>query len=92
VPGVAGRRLIERLWILGFILAGFLFGLLAPPIAGIPLAAMAGGLAGLNAYVYRRLVGAPWVTAAFVFGSMWVVISVAAAVTGAATGLEVFGP
>jgi hypothetical protein len=91
VPGVAGRRLAERLWILAFMAAGFVFGVLAPPLLGIPLAAAAGALAVLDAYVHRTLVGSPWLAAASVFGSLWVVLPVAAAVTGAESGLDLFG-
>lgn len=92
MAGDARRRLAERLWIFLFIVVGFLFAVLAPPIAGIPLAAAAGGLGVLDAYVHRRLVGASWLAAAVVFGTMWLVLTVAAALTGAATGLGVFGP
>jgi hypothetical protein len=92
VAGNARRRLAERLWILLFIVVGFLFAVLAPPIAGIPLAAAAGGLGVLDAFVHRRLVGVPWLAAAVIFGTMWVVLTIAAGFTGAATGLGVFGP
>jgi len=87
-----GRRLAERLWILLFIVIGFLFAVLAPPVAGIPLAAAAGGLGVLDAYVHRRLVGASWLTAAILFGVMWIVLTVAGAIAGAPNGLGVFGP
>jgi hypothetical protein len=92
VTGETRRRIAERLWILLFIVIGFLFAVLAPPIAGIPLAAAAGGLGVLDAFVHRRLVGAPWLVAAVVFGMMWLALTVAAAVAGASNGLGVFGP
>jgi hypothetical protein len=91
VPGVSGRRLIERLWILAFMAAGFVFGVLAPPFLGIPLAAAAGALAVLDAYVHRRLVGSPWLAAAAVFGALWLILPIGAAVTGAESGLDLFG-
>jgi hypothetical protein len=91
VPG-ARRRLVERSWILAFLCAGFVFGVLAPPVLGIPLAAAAAALAVLDAYVHRRLVGTPWLAAAVVFGTLWLVLPVAAAVTGVGSGLALFVP
>lgn len=86
------QRVAERLWVLLFIVLGFLFAVLAPPVAGIPLTLAATGMGILDAYVHRRLVGAPWLVAALVFGALWLTVAVAAAVTGASAGLEVFGP
>jgi hypothetical protein len=91
VPG-AGRRLIECSWILAFLAAGFVVAVLAPPVLGIPLAAIAAALAVLNAYVHRALVGTPWLVAAVVFGTMWLALPVAAAVAGAGSGLTLFVP
>jgi hypothetical protein len=90
VPRDARRRLVERAWISLFLVSGFLFAVLAPPWAGIPLSLAACGLSVLNAYVYRDLVGAAWMAAAVIFGVLWVSLSVVAAVTGAESGLAVF--
>jgi hypothetical protein len=90
VAGDLRRRIAERLWILLFIIVGFLFAVLAPPVMGVPLAVASGSLGTLDAYVHRRLVGAQWLAAAVIFGVMWVALSMAAALTGAANGLAVF--
>jgi hypothetical protein len=92
VSGDAGRRLAERAWILLFLVSGFLFAVLAPPWAGIPLSLAACGLSVIDAYVHRKLVGAPWLVAALLFGVLLVSLSVVAAVTGAESGLAVFTP
>jgi hypothetical protein len=75
-----------------FLVSGFLFAVLAPPWAGIPLSVATCGLSVLNAYAYRDLVGAPWLAAAVIFGTLWVSLSVVAAVTGAESGLAFFTP
>ena len=75
-----------------FLVSGFLFAVLAPAWAGIPLSAAACGLSVLNAYAYRDLVGVAWLAAAVIFGVLWVSLSVVAAVTGAESGLAVFTP
>lgn len=90
MAGDLRRRIAERLWILLFIVVGFLFAVLAPPVMGVPLAIASGVLGTLDAYVHRRLVGAQWLAAAVIFGVMWAALSVAAALTGAANGLGVF--
>lgn len=88
----ARRRLAERAWISLFLVSGFLFAVLAPPWAGVPLSLAACGLGVLNAYAYRDLVGSPWLAAALIFGVLLVSLSVVAAVTGAESGLAVFTP
>jgi hypothetical protein len=92
VPSATRRRFTERAWISMFLVSAFLFAVLAPPWAGIPLSLAAGGLGALDAFVHRGLVGAAWLTAAITFGLLCVVLAVVAAVTGAANGLEVFTP
>jgi hypothetical protein len=92
VSGGAGRRLVERIWISLFLVSGFLFAVLAPPWAGIPLSLAACGLSVVDAYVHRDLVGAPWLVAAVLFGVLCPSLSVVAAVTGAESGLAVFTP
>jgi hypothetical protein len=92
VPGDTRRAIIERLWIILFLMAGFVFAVLGPPVMAIPLAGAAGALAVLDAYVHRQLVGGPWLVAAAVFGGLWLAVSVAAGVTGADTGLQIFAP
>jgi hypothetical protein len=84
------RQVAERLWIFLFIVVGFVFALLAPPLMGVPLAVASAGLGTIDAYVHRRQVGGQWLAAAVIFGVMWVSLSVAAALTGAASGLAVF--
>jgi hypothetical protein len=90
VAGDLRRRVAERLWIFLFIVVGFLFALLAPPVMGVPLAVASAGLGTLDAYVHRRLVGGQWLAAAAIFGVLWVALSMTAVLTGAASGLAVF--
>jgi hypothetical protein len=75
-----------------FLVSGFLFAVLAPPWAAIPLSLSACGLSVMDAYVHRDLVGTPWLAAATIFGVLCVSLSVVAAVTGAESGLAVFTP
>lgn len=84
------RRIVERLWIVTFIVLGFLFSILAPWYLGLPLVLVASGLGVLDGLAHRSLLGRQWVAAPTIFGTLWVVIAIGGALRGG-RGLDLFG-
>ncbi len=88
-PGSRARALLERLWIVTFIVLAFVFASMAPWYLGLPLAAFAAILGVLDGLAHRALLGPQWVAAPAILGALSVTLAVAAALRGG-RGLDVF--
>jgi hypothetical protein len=88
-PGSRLKALVERFWIVTFIVLAFVFAVLAPWYLGLPLALFSSGLGILDGLAHRALLGRQWVAIPAIFGVLTVVLAVLAAVRGG-RGLDVF--
>jgi len=84
------KALTERLWIVIFIVVGFLFAVLAPWYVALPLALFSSALGVLDGYAHRGLLGWQWVVAPTVFGGLWIVFAIGGALRGG-SGILLFG-
>ena len=89
-PGSRARAVIERIWIVTFIVLAFVFALLAPWFLGLPLALIAALLGVLDGLAHRPLLGTQWVVTPAILGSLSVGLALAASLRGG-RGLDVFG-
>jgi hypothetical protein len=80
----------ERVWIVTFIILGFLFAVLAPWYLGLPLALIASGLGVLDGYAHRDMLGWQWVAVPAIFGTLWIVFSIVGGFRGG-SGIGLLG-
>ncbi len=90
-PASRRKAFVERWWIVTFIVLGFLFAVLAPWFAALPLVLFSSGLGVLDGYAHRALLGWQWAVAPCVFGVLWLAFAIGGAVRGG-SGLLLFGP
>ena len=66
--GRKARALIERLWIVTFIVLAFVFSVLAPWYLAVPLVLFSSGLGVLDGLAHRAILGRQWVAAPVILG------------------------